>query len=442
MLPVKLYPLPPPPPTSQHLYDLEIYALRLQTRHLIFQFPTDQPKVLQAFLVHCALLPNPPSIYTNKILALLHFDSPDIARQYTRYFSDFCNKNFSSCLWTLQPSLQTIPKIFNRDSTPAWILSLRQVTPALWHTFDLLSQARFRKFITPPQHSQPPSRRRGLSFDRSPIAQIPPYQEGQSFPHTLKSPRRPLESTEQTPGYSPQEDIAPSTPQQTLNRHTPTAPPLKQQRTYSQVPDPFDDDAEPLYPSLKYPAPPSPPQPLPNPTSPELAPEQHYLHEDSDRITPLAHAESLPNTSPSSPQQHSPDPASLAPQSKLCQTAPPCLTDLFEELLHDIPGLHEDPLPPVNTLPSSPQMPHEAILHEPPHKQQRTRAPSLSPSDDEEASEKEATLDQTQAQARTLSSASDPPASRPQGWENWSRSDQRNWKRHRNKKSVKAAKLS
>ena len=136
------------------------------------------------------------------------------------------------------------------------ILSLRQVTPGLWPTFDLLSQARFRKFITPPQHSQPPSRRRGLSFDRSPIAQIPPYQEGHSCQNTSKSPRRPLESPEQTPGYSPQEDIVPSTPQQAPNRHTPTAPPLKQQRTYSQVPDPFDDDAEPLSSSLGYPAPP------------------------------------------------------------------------------------------------------------------------------------------------------------------------------------------
>ena len=140
--------------------------------------------------------------------------------------------------------------------------------------------------------------------------------------------------------------------------------------------------------------------------------------------------------------QHSPDLASLAPPSKLCQTAPSCLTDLVDELPHDIPDLQEGPSPPVNTLPSSPQMPHEAFLLEPPHKQQRTRAPSLGPSDDEEASEIESTLDPTQAQARTLSSASDPPASRPQGWENWSRSDQRNWKRHCNKKSVKAAKLS
>ena len=157
-------------------------------------------------------------------------------------------------------------------------------------------------------------------------------------------------------------------------------------------------------------------------------------HEDSDRITPLAHAESLPNTSPSSPQQHSPDPASLAPQSKLCQTAPPCLTDLFEELLHDIPGLHEDPLPPVNTLHPSPQLPHAVVLPEHPYKQQRTRASSLSPSDDEQASEKEATLDKTQAQAQVLSRASEPRDSRPLGWDTWSRTIKQNWKRRRNKK--------
>ena len=125
---------------------------------------------------------------------------------------------------------------------------------------------------------------------------------------------------------------------------------------------------------------------MPTPTSPELAPEQHHLNEDFERIKPLAHATIMTDASPPSPQQHSPDPTSPEPPSKLCQTAPPCLNDLFDELPPDIPGLLEDPLPPVNTLLSSPQILHEPVLLEPPHKQQRTRAPSLSPSDDDEIS--------------------------------------------------------
>ena len=260
-------------------------------------------------------------------------------------------------------------------------------------------------------------------------------KRAKACPPTTNSPRRPVKSPLQTPGYSPHEDTAPSTPQQTPYRHTPTAPPLKQQRTYSQVPDPFEDDAEPLSSSLGYPAPPSPPKPLPSPTSPELAPEQHHPDQDFERIAPLAHAVSLADTSPSLPQQHSPDPISPELPSKLCQTAPSCLTDLVEELQHDIPVLQDNLLPPVNTLHPSPQLPHEPVLLEPQHKQQRTRAPSLSPSDDEEASEKEATidptkettLDPTQAQARDFSTGSKLLAPRPPEWEAWSRKAQRNW---------------
>ena len=61
----------------------------------------------------------------------------------------------------------------------------------------------------------------------------------------------------------------------------------------------------------------------------------------------------------------------------------------------------------------------ETGLPEPQNYQRRTRAPSLSPFDDDGASEKETTLDPTQAQAQAISSASGPPASRPPKWDTW-----------------------
>jgi hypothetical protein len=168
---------------------------------------------------------------------------------------------------------------------------------------------------------------------------------------------------------------------------------------------------------------------LPSPISPELAPEQHHPDQDFERIAPLAHAASLADTSPSLPQQNSPDPTSPEPPSKLCQTAPSCLTDLFDELPHGIPVLQDNPLPPVNTLHPSPQLPHAVVLPEHPHKQQRTRASSLSPSDDEQASEKESTLESAKDK-----SFETPSAEKHANWGAMSTTQRRNWHRDRKKK--------
>ena len=130
MLPIIMKPLPPHPPTNQHLYDLEIIALRLQTRHLIFQFPTDQPQVLQIFLAHCTLLPNPPSVHTNENLALLHFNSLTLLANTLDGFRIFaikisqvacglCNrasKSFQKFLIVIPPQLGSFPSDRSRQA--------------------------------------------------------------------------------------------------------------------------------------------------------------------------------------------------------------------------------------------------------------------------------------------------------------------------------------
>ena len=127
MLPIALKPLPYSPPIVRHLFDLEIVALRTNILHVIFDFPTDKPEVIQAILHHCTLLPNPPFVQIVKNRALLQFSSSDNTRQYVRWFNDFCDQNFSSCSWTLTPHIRNIKTTLNRDSIPAWILSLRHV---------------------------------------------------------------------------------------------------------------------------------------------------------------------------------------------------------------------------------------------------------------------------------------------------------------------------
>ena len=149
MLPITLHASPGPPPIRRHMFDLEISALRSNIFLVIFDFPTDKAEVIQAFLHHCTLLPNPPfaQMVTNR--ALLKFSSSDNTRQYVRWFNDFCDQNFSRCSWTLTPYIRNIKTTLNRDSILAWIHSVRHVPHNLWSTFTFLSHARFMKFITP-----------------------------------------------------------------------------------------------------------------------------------------------------------------------------------------------------------------------------------------------------------------------------------------------------
>ena len=117
--------------------------------------------------------------------ALLKFSSSDITRQYVRWFNDFCDQNFSSRSWTLTPHIRNIKTTLNRDSIPAWILSVRHVPHNLWSTFTFLSHARFMKFITPLQLTPCPAKS-SLTFNpATPLNQLQIWHKSLALVKTL-----------------------------------------------------------------------------------------------------------------------------------------------------------------------------------------------------------------------------------------------------------------
>ena len=100
--------------------------------------------------------------------------------------------------------------------------SLCHVPNNLWSTFTFLSHARFMKFITPLQLTPRPAQR-SLTFN--PATPLQPTinlaqtarlsQDVDSQIPTSKTMSSPRDSPHQTPGYSPDGDSPPSTPQVT-----------------------------------------------------------------------------------------------------------------------------------------------------------------------------------------------------------------------------------